>query len=130
MPPEEPVQQVSLFSYLATNSPLPVVAVGLILVVIGIILVVSSKSRMAAKVYALVSPLPGILALVAIHGAHSRMATMASSSVAPKPAEFMGAVSAAVTAGFSGLIATILAMGLAIVAISRVSSRSAESSMA
>ena len=124
MPPEEPVQTISIFSYLVTNSPVPVVAVGVLLVVVGIVLVASSKSRTAATVYACVSPLPGVLALLVITGAYNGLAQIASSSVAPKPAEFMAIVSTGIASGFSGVLATVLTMGLAIIAV--LKSRSVE----
>lgn len=118
MPPAQP-QQLSSFSFLARNSPVAVIAVGLILILVGAFLVVASKSRNAALLFAFFSPLPGIFALFTIMSAFRQLTQWATSSVAPRPAEFMGATSAGIAAGVFGIAATIVTMGLAITAVVR-----------
>ena len=114
-----PPQQMSYFGFLLRAGGLSFFLLGLALSVVGVVLIAKPKFRAGVTIYACLSPLPGLAALVASYSAYGQFSAMATSSVAPKPAEIAAVTGYAMSSGFFGILGTILPMAVAILAMSR-----------
>ena len=121
MPPEAQVHQIPEFIFLLRAGGFPYFALGLFLSLFGVVLVAIPKSRLAITIYALLSLLPGLLAMVAIYSACGKLVEISLSTTAPKPAEFAAMTAHAMSCGFLGILGTLLPTILAVVAFWRCS---------
>jgi|GEM_PF-3495779 hypothetical protein len=119
MPPGDQVQQLSYFGFLFRAGGLSYLLLGLALSVVGVALIAKPRFPLGTKIYACLSPLPGLAALLATYSAYGQFSAMAMSSTAPKPAEIATVAGYAMSSGFFGILGTILPMAIAMVAISR-----------
>lgn len=119
MPTEESAQQTSTLLYLLHSGGLLLVAAMLCLAVIGVWMIMRPHGKTLVLVFAVLSMLPGIWAILNVFLAASQFTAMASLAEAPKPAEFADVVGRAMANGFYGLLATLVPMSLAILAFMR-----------
>lgn len=119
---EQQVQRMSNLGYLLQAGGLPFLAMGLVLVLAGLILLMKRRQRVSVAIYACCLLLPGVVALVAVYTACSEFVELASSPDVPRPAELFGVLGRAMGRCFFGLLATLVPMLLAIIAFLRVRS--------
>jgi hypothetical protein len=118
---EAQVQQMSNLTYLLQAGGLPFLVMGVIMGIVGLILLLKPRRTVTAAIYAFVSLLPGVIALISVYTACSEFVEMGSSPAPPKPAELFGVIGRAMGRCFYGLLATLIPMLLAIIAFIRAS---------
>ena len=119
MPAETEIQQVSAFVFLLKSGGITFLLLGLIMAAVGVVLAVRRTSRMTAVLFACISPLPGILALLAAYAAFRQFSDIASSPEPPKPSDLARSISYGMSAGFFGILGTVASMASAIAAFAR-----------
>jgi hypothetical protein len=114
---EEAVQSISMVAFLLRNGSIPVISLGLVFSVWGIINLVRSSSPRHILLQSLFSLLPGIIGIIAIHSAYVDLTRMAAMTTAPKPAEFAAATGAAISSGIFGIAGSIIPLTLGLFAM-------------
>lgn len=122
--PEAPAKLMSTIEYLLGAGGLPLLLIGLVLSVVGLLMVTRPVNRRAIAIYAILSLLPGVLAAYAIYSGcveFREMATATATAELPKPSDFADVAGRAMSNGFWGTIGMILPSLLAIIAFARAS---------
>ena len=130
MPSEEQVQQVSVFVFLLRGAGMPLMAwilgFGVVFSIWGFINVVRERSPGLIFAQSILSLTPAIFAAIAIYSAAGEFTTMATSADPPKPADIARVISYAMSCGFFGIITTVPAVLLGLVAFRKSAARLAE----
>lgn len=116
---EAQIEQISNLACLLKSGGLPFLVMGLVLGIAGLILLLKSRRRSTAAVFAVVSLLPGFIAMILVYMACSEFVEMGTSPTIPKPAEVFGIIGRAMGRCFYGLLATLISMLLAIIVLLR-----------
>ena len=119
MPPEAEVQQISTIMWLLKAGGFPFLLLGLIVAAIGLFLAWRRTSRMTCILFAGISILPGLLTLLAIYAAFKQFGELAASPEVPKPSDLARVISYGTSAGFFGILGTMVSMTSAIAAFAR-----------
>lgn len=119
MPIETDAPQMSTIVYLLRSGGSPFLAFGLLLAIAGIVLILIRPSRTLVLIYAVVSLIPGLLAMVAVFGACSEFIEMSGSPQLLKPTDFANVAGRGMSCGFFGLFSTLISSLLAALAFFR-----------
>lgn len=115
---EVQVQQISNLTYLLKAGGLPFLVMGVLMGIVGLILVLKPRRTSTVAIFAFVSLLPGVIAMIMVYTSCSEFVEMGSSP-AFKPAEVFGVIGRAMGRCFYGLLATLIPMLFAIIAFLR-----------
>lgn len=115
---EAQVQQISNLTYLLKVGGLPFLVLGLVIGIVGLVLVLKPRRTSTVAIFAFVSLLPGVTAMILVYTSCSEFVEMANSPTV-KPAELFGGIGRAMGRCFYGLLATLIPMILAIIAFLR-----------
>lgn len=116
---EAQFEQISNLTYLLKAGGLPFLILGLVIGIVGLVLVLKPRRTSTVAIFAFVSLLPGVIAMIMVYTSCSEFVEMGSSPAPPKPAELFGIIGRAMGRCFYGLLATLIPMLLAIIAFLR-----------
>jgi len=116
---EAQIQQISNIPYLLQEGGVPFLAMGLILGFVGLIFVIKPQRPSTVAIYAFVSLLPGIIAMIGVYVSCSEFVEMGTSPDVPKPDKLFGVIGRAMGRSFYGLLATLIPMFFSTIAFLR-----------